>query len=370
MGYDGNKTGEPRPIDLQCASSNIIVVLNNRALQARVSEGSWKGYLERLAGAVKERGGRDLILPVALSASATRLAAYPDRAQWIDLYEPALNTDNVAEAAGLLTVHLMIAAIQHLRRCAQKKADELGNRPPHPLKEKIFLSYARSDGKHIVDLIRAFLDKHRFRLDKFLDVYDLSHGRDWRSQFEDEIAASAFIALYTDAYGSRPFCQWELLTAKAHKRPILLASFVKAKEERTFPYAGNLPLRVFSTSDADVQRLVMEILSELLRCVIWDEMSVEACNRSGLSDAIRLPRPPELLDIHFLAQRQPPVRSQSRQGNLRSIRRKLSIQSRRAHQLKIIYPDPPIGDDELQMLQRAAPHIEYWSLSELRKREP
>lgn len=370
--YDGSDGGSPRPIELEAAASNIIVVLNNHALQERAESGPWKRFFETLADAVRARGERDLVIPVALNPAAARLAAYPDRTQWIDLHDPPLTRDNTRVAAEKLTIHVLVAAIQTLLNRCQSNAAAVGDRrvPARP-KLKIFLSYARSDGRAIVDMVQDVLARGRFRLQRFLDIFDLDHGQDWRSQFEDEIACSAFVALQTDSYASRPFCQWELLTAKAYRRPILIASFVRSREERTFPYAGNLPLRMFSPTADDMQRLVLEIMAELLRCVLWEEVSKRSCEASGIADAVRLPRPPELLDIHFLTRvgNRPPPGLRRKVMPLLSVRKtaSLSRRGRALPALRLVYPDPPVGDDERRMLLQAAPQLEFWSLSELER---
>lgn len=166
-------------------------------------------------------------------------------------------------------------------------------------------------------------------LHTFYDAIELNPGEDFRTRFEREIGGGTLIAIVSDVYDSRPWCVFELTTAKRHRRPIVLADVGGVRISRTFPYGANLP-RVRITpepgSDAWIEPLLVEALSEGLRCDLFQAQAARAlAARGGDDDVLVLPRPPELFDV-VNAPKIP---------------------------VAILYPDPPLGDIEAGLLRRA-----------------
>ena len=106
----------------------------------------------------------------------------------------------------------------------------------------------------------------------------------------------------------RPWCRWEVLTAKRLGRPVVAADLTVGRIERTYPYLGNVPsLRVTMPSEPDapipetaVEQLTAALLAEALRDELWRELA-----GTGLQGRLvhLLPRPPELADVSELVAR-------------------------------------------------------------------
>ena len=130
--------------------------------------------------------------------------------------------------------------------------------------------------------------------------------------------------IVSDIYDSRPWCVFELTQAKRHRRPIILVDIGGKRTSRTFPYGANVP-RVRVKPDPGstrwIEPLLVEAMSEGLRCDLFEQQAYEA----SPTDTLVLPRPPELFDI---------VHRDRLPG-------------------KIVYPDPPLGDIEADLLLRA-----------------
>lgn len=338
--WSGEPGAPPRSIDLSAAAQNIIVLLTDRLL-LDAAQGSWAAYLATLEWDIARRGRRDLVLNVAFSDHAKRLPQFKG-SQWCD--RP--RTENQ------LLIHLLAAIGQHLKVGRPAIYEAIENARPESEKESIFISYVRREAGEISSQIRQFVEKQHIRVSTFLDINDIPHGSKYKHVFERELRRSAMLALHTDSYGARPWCRWELLQAKNYRRPILVANLLRQGEERSFPYGANVPTRIYRFSDAnqnrlgenEIERLMLDLMSEVIRCIVWDRESFLACQQAGLRHSIRLPRPPELADL-FLLQRQHPVQMLG---------------------LTLVYPDPPVDDHERELLEAYLPSVSLRALGEIR----
>src|SRR5262249_25744638 len=150
-----------------------------------------------------------------------------------------------------------------------------------------------------------------------------------------------------DAYHGRPWCMWELLTAKKHGRPILIWDLSHRGTLRSFPYLGNVPvvrtpdarferaedtsaeeLDVESVKNADVETVLLAFLSEGMRMEIWAAHATAVVKASAIARKTKISaRPPELAD--------------------------LARQNVAGAKKIVVYPDPPIGLHERELLASA-----------------
>jgi hypothetical protein len=237
--------------------------------------------------------------------------------QWDKLDEPARIT------------RLLIHVVNEIRR----RLSGLGQGS----REKIFVSHAKLDGdetaQRIVDHIGS--STSGLKLDTFYDAQKLETGENWRAGLEQAATSASMLALASDAYDSRPWCNQEILWAKEFGRPLLLVDVGCKRVGRSFPYAGNVtrlsdPLR----DEAAIERVLLELLSEALRCDVFRLVVKSAAN----GPALAFPRPPELADLAFLDD---------------------------ATSAALVYPDPPLPTAEAKLLARLANGRKITSLSDL-----
>ena len=160
-----------------------------------------------------------------------------------------------------------------------------------------------------------------YGLEAYLDEMHALAGWPWKEQFKEAIGQGAFLAVDTDAYAARPICQWELLQAKRDRRPILSINAVRERQPVTFAYGGNLPSTRAPDldDDAGVDRLLLALMTEMVRIELWLDEARAAVEFAGLPEPVLLPRPVELADLAFH------VLEHGTDGPLASL----------------VYPDPP-----------------------------
>lgn len=325
----------PRPINLDHAQTNMIVMLTEENL-VRASQNEWKSYLENLAISIKSRGEQDALFNVALSSSGTSLEPFPE-IQALRTFTWDKNLENTHWHTRLL-LHLTNAIGYRLKLQSQiQKNPQIPADQVLIQKEQLFLSHAKKDGLEIAVSIRNYLNSQPFNVSTFMDAFDLPITRSYRGQFEATIKNSIFVVIQTDSYSTRPFCQWELLKAKEHNRPILILQKLERGEERAFPYAGNVPTRIFqNVTPSSIEKMLLEIMSETLRAMIWHYQATTSLDANGFKDFRIIIRPPELTDFSF-----------------------------QHSETLWVYPDPPIGDEERNHVDRLKGKISYQTLNEL-----
>lgn len=323
---------QPRQIDFDLAEHNAIVLLHDTFMHA--DRNSWVGYLTDIKDKISERGDVDIYIPFGSPLGEHPLPCdgdiqYARRDKWVTAL-PSKEERDVR-----LLVHIVFAIRRHLKELGQAAAVE-----------KLFVSHAKLDGddtaKHIVDYVNGTTQD--VPLQTFYDAKELVPGTKFRKTFEREIQNGTLLAIVSDVYDSRPWCIFELTTAKRHLRPIVLADVGRTRTSRTYPYGANVPkIRVSRDSNNWIEPLILQTLSEGLRCdLILERGNILKRDNKLPSDALVLPRPAELFDLVDLAK-------------LPSV---------------IVYPDPPLGNLEADILDTAlrviSPNSSLSTLSEVR----
>lgn len=219
--------------------------------------------------------------------------------------------------------HLSLELAHAFSRYIGPDAPRPGESPP-PI--RVFLSHAKKDGTPIAEGLRLFLQR-KTGLGDFFDVNDLAPGHSFEKGLEQGVSSAALVVIQTDAYGSREWCQKEVLWAKKHRRPIIVVNAVCARETRMFPYLGNVPSVRWKAGDPDAELDAAHAVTlEVFRTVFF-----EAQDWKGHFDesVTVLSRPPELVTL------------------------------RPDSDEIVLYPDPPLADDELALLASYAPRTTF-----------
>ena len=185
---------------------------------------------------------------------------------------------------------------------------------------KIFLSHSKSDniGKQHAEVIKRFIDNSNMK--RFFDVNEISPGFHFDQEIERHINDSKLLAIESDTYSSRYWCQREILVAKNNNRPIIVVNCLNDYEDRIFPAASNVPCvhisSAVSVSEKDVLRILSSTILETIR-FNHAIQCLEAYKDSGWidSECTLSGRPPEIRQV---------------------------INSKKAGVNKICYPEPPI----------------------------
>jgi hypothetical protein len=316
---------KPLPIPLDESDYNAIVVLVDDNLY---NDDEWNGFVREL---IKKISPQTRLFPVAFSPNAFYFEENTlGTQQYIDAkpkdtqYKEGEWDSRLKEIRSRL-LHGLCRLLLNRRPVheAVKEIDE-----PAPV--RLFISHAKKDGE--TDAIR-FRDYVRSvtKLNTFFDANDIADGYRFDTQITDAAGKedTALVVFHTDMYVTREWCQIEVLTAKRHKSPIVVVHNITKGEKRSFPYLGNVPtIRFFGDNFDDIIDLALY------------QVLINVFNRRNLERISRLYKPAGFATISFSS---PPELF-----NLPDI-----IQAKekmKNEKLLVLYPDPPIGSNELRVL--------------------
>jgi hypothetical protein len=180
------------------------------------------------------------------------------------------------------------------------------------------------------------------RLGDFFDANDLQPGGDWNEQLRAGAATGALLAIRTDLYASRAWCQREMLIAKRHGMPVVILDALGQGEERgsfLMDHVPRVPVRHTPAGwqDSDIRRGLNLLVDDCLKRALWRRQGELAAERPDLKVAWWAPHAPEPATLVAWLEAE---RVAGRLAGSRSLR--------------ILHPDPPLGADELAILQQMA----------------
>jgi hypothetical protein len=199
----------------------------------------------------------------------------------------------------------------------------------------IFVSHAKRDGRDLAEtMVRHIRDPaNALGLGTFYDALELRDGEAFAGGLAEGVRGGALLALLTDAYEGRPWCNQEVLWAKRWRRPAILVDVGRQRVGRTYPYLGNLPLRCHDLATLEGREAaILDLVTEMLRVDLFARAAAALA-----PEAAALPRPPELLDL---------------------------VELRAAGAERVVYPDPPLPNAEMELLHSLAPDLRFGTLDE------
>lgn len=329
-------TGVPLPIDLEEGETSAVVVLFDENFARSPTYIAW---LQDIEQSTDEVGMRSMVFPVAIDASLTKSGVVEQAVRWdrwIDVPQletklQKLTTDLTYQFSRMLRLYL-----ERLRRPLTEEEELQG----YLQKVQIFLSHSKhdDDGERIAKIVREALhDAQGFS--SFFDVKDIPTGTRFDRVLLAQVRVSAVVAIHTDSFSSREWCRREIIEAKRHSVPLVVANCIQDADERGFPYMGNVPIIRMDPVLLDrIDTVVGRLLDEVLKDFLW-RCRTEMVNRDGPGDAVFLPRPPELISLAGLV------------GEAQA-------------EATLVYPDPPIGSEEQRLFEVVAPKVKLRSITE------
>lgn len=287
-----------------------------------MSDEPWVLYLQVLA----KTSGADIV-PVALDDTAFNFTDGIERVNFIRTYE--FPTEIFKERTCLAIFHEMY------RYGLNESREELDRGKDSAL--KLFLSHAKdgAQGVACASGLKALIDNSPMR--DFFDATDIALGYEIEAEILAHIADSTLVAIHSDSYSSRYWCQRELLAAKDTERPIIAVDLVGSFEDRRFPLGGNLPaIRIPVDTDHQVEEihLLRILLAALLESIrfFYSRETLAAYRAAGWfpADAFLSARPPEACVLARLSN------DIKEEGGC----------------LDFIYPDPPIYQEEARHFEK------------------
>lgn len=201
---------------------------------------------------------------------------------------------------------------------------------------KIFISHAKDkeNGIYVATEIKKYIDNSVMQ--SFFDATDIAPGYRFDDEIIENIKQSSVLAINSDIYSSRYWCQREIQVAKQYDRPILEVDVLNRDMDRKFPYATNIPVVRINIADGISEEELVRILTMMLIETIrfyYSKVQLDIAN-TFVGSIMRCSRPPEIADLEKVL---------TKDENSNAI-----ICNYEA----IMYPDPPIYSEEVQFIER------------------
>lgn len=199
-------------------------------------------------------------------------------------------------------------------------------------KLQIFISHTKKDedrlGIEKANELKAYL-RADTKLNSFYDANDILDGYSFGDQIKANLKKSLLVILETSTYSDREWCRIEAIVGKENHVPTVVVSLFNGMIPRTFPYLGNTPkIRFGGNWD--------EVICLLLRTALdkyYEERYLE--NFSQANSKV-IPMMPEFINI----------------GKVDGVN-------------QILYPEPPLGNEELEVVKRQFPTITFNTPSQI-----
>lgn len=312
----------PSPIKITSNTTMVFAFIGTQV----VADKDWFNYIQQLEDSEKYH-----VIPVALDSNAFYFNGSLRSKNFIRSFEYDKH---------LFKELLLIALSHEIYRVVfneNHKKDSIGTES----RIELFLSHAK-DGKQgvtIAEALKTFIDNSS--MSNFFDATDIATAYKFNDEIESHIKKSTLIAIHSDPYSSRYWCQKEIQCAKDSCRPIIAVDCLEEFEDRRFPFSSNIPgVHVHlekgeHVKTEDLLRIIIAALSETIR-FFHSRVLLEEYQKSNWFDksCIILPRPPEVSDLGNLTRRT-------------FFFGKLAVSSKK--NLSFAYPEPPVYDDELQI---------------------
>ena len=317
----------PDAIELADAESTVVIALLDTNVRADLE---WTESLRNIDDGIAQSGKRHLFVPVACESNVLKVVRKTNciRLDKVDAKEQPekLVATLTHELARLL-----------LSKNREVRTENFGSLDRSYAPVKLFLSHSKhgGDGAVIAAEIRDYGRQH-LPIATFYDSNDIAAGHDFEQEIKANVADSAMVVIHTDTYSDRPWCRKEVLSAKQYGCPVLVVHAVTSGEDRLFPYLGNAPtVRWDGDSDHRCEIVIHAALREVLRDVYFLE-HVETLKKAGLlpESCIEIGTAPEMLTYRNLLK---------------------ANKCDRAKHSVLLYPDPPLGDEEIEVLEDLNP---------------
>jgi|SRR5579875_1053077 len=317
----------PESLEVDSAESTVVVALLDTCISADLA---WRDCIRTIEAQFTSFTRRHLFLPIACEDKVLSLV---EKTNCIRLFETPVTT--MPERLVSALTHELARLL--LGRAADVPTQDFGTLEKSYAPVKLFISHSKHDpeGTIIATELRDYGRQH-FPVATFYDSNDIAAGYDFEKEIQANVAESAMVVVHTDTYSDRSWCRKEVLLAKRHACPVLLVNAVTNGEDRLFPYIGNAPvIRWQFGSPRRCEIVINAALREVLRNAYFIEHASTLKAAGYLpSVCIDIGTAPETLTYLNLLYAK------------RCDRNKLSI---------LLYPDPPLGDEEIEVLENLNP---------------
>jgi len=323
----------PLNIELKEADRNAIVVLIDEAM---FNDAEWCNYLKQLN---EKTNKKNRLYPISFTQYSYYLDENGLSANQFIVVHDILDVDKEIQYEARWNIIrsrlLHDFSRQMLNMFSVFEAFEDISTPP-PI--KLFISHAKKDGLKLASDFRDYITSST-KLKTFFDANDIADGYEFEMQIKNNIIEdnTALVVFHSDEYSDREWCRIEIITAKRYKAPIVVVYNIEHGEKRSFPYMGNVPtIKWNNNQDAIIDLALVQVLNNLFSKQKLSKY-LELYGVRSSYYCIEITTPPELFNF-------------------------IDIEKKKKETKKsvlVIYPDPPLGLEELNLLNEFKNEIEF-----------
>jgi len=294
-----------------------------------VVDKEYGNYLEIIFDECNSISDKRRVYPIAISKNAYNVSTKLSPINFIRVTK-AIGIDcNTATQGNIFSqikspvLHELCRLLMNMKK-ATDETDSLTISPPI----KLFISHSKHD--------ESKLDAAKFRdyinsqtqLKTFFDTNDIAYGSNFGDEIKKAAHESALVVFQSDSYADREWCRIEVLEAKSAGCPIVIVNAVQHGEKRAFPYLGNYPSIRFKNNFLDIIDLTLEqVLFNLYTKIFLDSLT----GMYGIKADRILSTSPEL--FNFIQLKAQGLNEGENFG-------------------LVVYPDPPLGSEEMEILNK------------------
>ena len=224
------------PVSWGDADVTAVVVLVDKVL---AHDTAWSDYVQGLFAEANNKDYGACVFPVTMEPDTLGVCGDVQAFRW-DRWEGSdgtkeqrLKRELTGEFVRMLRFHL--GKIHEL-----PGADAVAN---YLTKINVFLSHSKhdDDGVRVATELRNWIH-NTSSMDSFFDVYDIPPGLSSSDVIDHSTRRGALLTIYTDSYSSREWCRREVISSKRNDTPMIVVNCLQTKDERAFPYLGNVPV--------------------------------------------------------------------------------------------------------------------------------
>ncbi len=318
-------TKQPIEIDFNESEYTAVIALVSDEF---VIDKNYGDYLDRIFDKCEVSKDKRRVYPVALSRSAYNVSVKFSAINCIRIDKSKQGCDRdervfVNTQIKTPILHELCRLLMNMKR-ATDEIESLATAPP----VKLFISHSKHDESKLDALrFRDYINSQT-QLKTFFDANDISFGSNFGEEIKKAAQESALVVFQSDSYSDREWCRIEVLEAKTAGCPIVIVNAVQNGEKRAFPYLGNHPSIRFKNNFIEIIDLTLEqVLFNLYTRIFLDSLT----DLYGIKTDKILSNSPEL--FNFI---------QLKKGGLKT-GEQYSL---------VIYPDPPLGSEEMGILNQ------------------
>lgn len=319
-------TGTNQPIQIDFDESEftaIIALVSDEFVNDKEYEKFIDSTFEKCNAAKDKRR----IYPIAISKNAYNVSPKLSPINFIRVEKKIISHCDTVEDESVFSqikspvLHELCRLLMNMKK-ATDETDSLTISPPI----KLFISHSKHDEtKLVATKFRDFINSQT-QLKTFFDTNDIAYGSNFGEEIKKAAHESALVVFQSDTYAEREWCRIEVLEAKKTGCPIVIVNAVQKREQRAFPYLGNYPSIRFKDNFLEIIDLTLEqVLFNIYTKLFLDSIT----NLYKIKTHKILSTSPELFTLLQL----------KKEGLAKSIKFGL-----------VIYPDPPLGSEEMDLL--------------------